>query len=68
MRVRGRARPGTPLPQPDFPYSNHSPPAGWFMAPTDALTVKLSQMTFFPCHLIPLMIPTPTPLQRHVLP
>ena len=61
-RVRARAGPGNPLPHPDFPIIPIPLLWGTLWPPTDVLTVKMSQMTFSPCHLTQLMILTPTPL------
>ena len=66
-RVRARARPGIPPPTSRLPHYTHSP-MGCFMAPTDALTVKMSQTTFSPCHLAQLMILTPHPIIKTYFP
>ena len=45
----GQGQGQVPPPPPRQPYDAYTPPVGCFIAPTDALIVKISQLMFFPC-------------------
>ena len=67
MRVRARARPGTP-PTPRLPYNNLSPPVGCFMAPHRCLHCDDIPDSIFPLPPYSIDDPDPHPIMKTYFP
>ena len=65
---QGQGQDQVPPPTPRLPYNNYSSPVGCFIAPTDALIVKIFPMTYSPCHPTLLMTRTLHPIMKTYFP